>query len=155
MREIKFEYLFFTEDKNFQRKIVLDLEDIEHGRFALEQLTTICDKSKTIRRQYTGLKDKNGKEIYESDILQVKWIKTYDDNDNPLYKYKNLEIKWDEEICGFSVEWEWYDSDYIRMALGYALQWLGDSNNEEFMDLEYNFNYNIYENPELLNERSK
>ena len=73
--------------------------------------------------QYTGLHDKNGKEIYEGDIVKSFFVDT-DEAGNEIYKYYIMEVKYDEILCSYKID--------------------------KFMNLEVIGN--IYDNKELLNE---
>ena len=71
--------------------------------------------------QFTGLLDKNGKEIYEGDIIELSGIKR--------------EVAWIEEDAGFGLKYERKFGGFCPMVIEQKVEVIG----------------NIYENPELLN----
>ena len=80
--------------------------------------------------QYTGLKDKNGVEIYEGDIVSLKglWI-----NVAGLGEKENHQVEWNKETTGWN-PFANYDSDCGVYVEADGCEIIG----------------NIYENPELL-----
>ena len=81
----------------------------------------------------TGLKDKNGKLIFEGDILKEKYF----DSDKEQFEYAYLQIGYDEKWCSYYQQV--IDYDYKEAF-------------PEFDFKEENIEVigNIYENPELL-----
>ena len=138
MREIKFR----AWDKEYEKMTYFDDEDYEYEPplvFRLDQVfkknsnyddyedfeyNDITDKVEVM--QYTGLHDKNGKEIYEGDIVKSFFVDT-DEAGNEIYKYYIIEVKYDEVLCSYKID--------------------------KFMNLEVIGN--IYENKELLNETNR
>lgn len=87
--------------------------------------------------QYTGLNDKNGKEIYEGDILY--WTDKSELSDETLSE--KAEVFWNKELLRWSVKIKIFNKTHISD--------LSDYDNQEEIEVIGN----IYENPDLLEEQ--
>lgn len=96
MREIKFDAIYKPTGEHFNPININFNDNTVSGNFD-EAINDWCHfsldghKGDAILRQYTGPKDKNGKEVYEGDrIEEGKSIGTI------IYEQGGFEIKWDE-----------------------------------------------------------
>jgi len=139
MREIKFRA--WSEEGNKMITPCDEMYCLENGtlytRIAVwENMDQYRERKKNydfegVLMQYTGLKDKNGKDIYEGDILGEK-----------------LEIDGKMELCGYPVSW-WAENAMFAIDISYLKDnTILDPMHEVFTGLEVIGN--IYENPELL-----
>ena len=97
--------------------------------------------------QYTGLKDKNGKEIYEGDIIS-DCFKHPDKEDTCHYlgPSKKGIIEWNINHAGFYIETDRWEDDM------YMTEITGPTTSHQIMPEWIEIIGNIYENPELASE---
>lgn len=134
---------------NFNNKIYnVSAVDLSHSKGEIVSLdgmeTLMCKLDLNNLIQCSGLKDKNGKLIYEGDILDL-YVST-----KKLYRYQvkfeigSFMLVSKDEIFDFRNIWN--DKVYPLSQLYFEYQ------NEENSIWECEIIGNIYENPELLDE---
>lgn len=135
LREIKFRaWQLPNEDLDRTAKMIYDDNDMSSPGYHIGHFGAFEDKG-FIFMQYTGLKDKNGREIYESDILKVEPMGSPNPWDGLLF-IENLTPSgfwmvhtsmkpWGEPLKISAGVWETYSKEIVG---------------------------NIHENPELLKE---
>mgnify|MGYP001593996406 CR=1 FL=1 len=108
------------------------LPDGHEREYGIDDKRLLIDPEDCEIMQFTGLKDKNGKEIYEGDIISLVPV------DHPLAIVKGV-VRWHPELALFEVECYSYDATFTV----YSKQVDGKNTNREVIG-------NIYSNPELL-----
>lgn len=125
MRELKFRswlknYNCYADVLGFEQgRLFVQFQSGERAQHRLYVPIEDC-----VLEQYTGLKDKNGKEIYENDIVEYDW---YIIGDKPAYRTKE-QVLFDDMGARL-------DTDRIRFCT-----------NVEVIE-------NIHKNPDLLEDK--
>jgi uncharacterized phage protein (TIGR01671 family) len=108
------------------------------------------EESGWILMQYTGLHDKNGKEIYEGDIITyIQELCEYEKREvSPARDFVlgNYVVAWHEESAEWGLIYDWSNKQRISGGLGFWRKRVRSGKQENVMEVIGN----IYENKELL-----
>ena len=132
----RFKFRAYDTLKKQYRYDVQDMYDNEVECFGYMLDDTYKDRY--IVEQCTGLKDKNGKLIYEGDILKVK-----------VFDKKNYNQK---KTTYWTVEWQEHRNNHGFMVYGINRRWNAPITLNRLFNSEAIIVGNIHENPELLED---
>ena len=108
--------------------------------------------------QFTGMRDRNGKEVYDGDIIKIHDELVYGSNTECGYEYDSTPVKtyalieWSEDECAFRITRTNLGEYECESQFLYDVS--PDGNGEKITS---NVRYtevvgNVYDNPELLEE---
>lgn len=128
MRKIKFRYVYRNADTEEIKIVIKDITQIEKDNEPYLDGWVLIS-----RDEFTSLTDKNGKEIYEGDIVKYE-IDTYSD---------------DTDFVSAKIEWSECDTRYVLV------------NDDQYIHEEFDGDScencivigSIHDNPELLNSK--
>lgn len=133
MRAMKFR----AWDSDKKEKMLFDLWDLAccDDYFFKPMNTKNSRRGKNLKiMQFTGLHDKNGKEIYEGDIIQVSIL--WNEFNRKIKRSYISQIMYNTHRCSFIFP------EYYNIAVNDARE------SDEI--IEFEVRGNIYENPELI-----
>jgi uncharacterized phage protein (TIGR01671 family) len=126
---------------------------VSHGEaniFCLSELIQNWTQGKYILMQYTGLKDRNGREIYEGDILGILAKPSLFGTAQVCFgEYGDSEIEWGSPAIG------WYATGVHGYHREDGRKDVYETGEESLLwyDNKWEVIGNIYENPELMEKQ--
>lgn len=139
MRELKFRVWNNSDRKMlFNVSILQEAPESEYGTLVKNKITGVVGIERSHIMQYTGIKDKNNKEIYEGDIIDVRIPEDYGGTEDEEGRSQFL--------CRQKVEWSKTGGYFSDEDTGEYRPLLGSE------EIEIEIRGNIYQNPELLED---